>query len=96
MAATSAALTRGDEQSLALLQYALVTPVHLVGEEHFAVIGRRPPALVQGQVGRGGLDEEEDLLSLQSQVWSSATMSGLVWLWANVVVANGANQDYQD
>lgn len=68
MAATSAALTRWDEQGLALLQYALVTSVHLVGEKHFAVIGRRPPALVQGQVGRGGLDEEEDLLSLQSQV----------------------------
>lgn len=77
-AATSAALTRWDEQRLALLEYALVTPVHLVGEEHLAVIGRRPPAFVQRQVGRGGLDEEEDLLSLQAQESTSATWTGLV------------------
>lgn len=62
-----AALTWWDEQSLALLQTAFVTLVDLVGEEHLAVIGRWPPALVQRQVGGGGLDEEEDLLPLQTQ-----------------------------
>lgn len=49
-----------------MLQDALVTLVHLVGEKHLTVTGRRPPALIQRQVGRGGLDEEEDLLSLQT------------------------------
>lgn len=48
-----------------MLQSALVTLVHLVGEEHLAVVGRGPPALVQGQVCRGGLDQEEDLLPLK-------------------------------
>lgn len=66
----SAALTWWDEQSLPLLQCTFVTLVHLVGEEHFAVIGWWSPSLVQGQVGRGGLDEEKDLFSLQTQTQS--------------------------
>lgn len=45
------ALTRGDEECLALLEGALVTSVHLVGKEHLAVVRRRLPALVQGDVG---------------------------------------------
>lgn len=60
-------LTCWDEESLALLQSAFVTLVHLVGEEHLAVVGRRPPALVQGQVRGGGLDQEEDLLPLKQR-----------------------------
>lgn len=63
----SAALTWRDEQGLALLQGAFVALVHLVGKEHLAVIGWRPPALVQRQVSRCGLDKEEDLLSLWAQ-----------------------------
>lgn len=45
------ALTRGDEECLALLEGALVASVHLVGKEHFAVVRGRLPALVQGDVG---------------------------------------------
>ena len=63
----SAALTWWDEQSLSLLQSTFITLVHLVSKEHFTVIWRWSPPLVQRQVGRGGLDEEEDLLSLQTQ-----------------------------
>lgn len=64
----AAALTWWDEECLALLQGAFVAFVHLIGEEHLAVTGRGPPTLKQRQVGWGGLDEEEDLFSLQPQI----------------------------
>lgn len=58
-------LTWRNEKSLTLLERALIALVHLVSEEHLCVIGRGPPALVQGEVSRSGLDQEEDLLSLR-------------------------------
>lgn len=64
----AAVLTWWDEECLALLQGAFVAFVHLIGEEHFTVTGRGPPSLVQRQVGGGGLDEEEDLFSLQPRI----------------------------
>lgn len=80
----SAALTWWDEQSLPLLQCTFVAFVHLVGEEHFTVIGRWSPALVQRQVGRRGLDEEKDLFSLQDTIMFFDILVKFHLLWGLV------------
>lgn len=54
-----------DEECVSLLDRALVAHVHLITKEHLILIGRGAPALKQGQVGRGGTDQVEELLTLK-------------------------------
>lgn len=63
----TAAPTCGDEQGGSLGNNTLVAFLHFVSEEHFALIGRGAPCLVQCKVAGSGLDQVEDLFTLQSR-----------------------------
>ena len=62
---TKCKCTCWNEECVSLLDRAFIAHVHLIPKEHLVLTGGGAPALEQGQVGRGGTDQVEDLLTLR-------------------------------